>query len=298
MVERYGFPVRSDGEEARFVSVALGKLGGMELNFGSDLDLLFVYDGDGQTDGRTGIDNFSFFTELSSQMMSYLTATTQRGVLYRVDARLRPEGGNAPLAIPLARYFSYLEERASTWERLAYLKARTIAGDEGLGEQFLQRVEAFVFDGPSDQSFFEEVVAMRGRIEAHARQKYRGTISIKSGTGGIIDVEFLTSALQIRYGIRTTNTITGVEHLTEQGVLGEEEYRVLREGYLFLRTIEKTLRIVNEQAASALPKDPRQQLRLARALGYADPTLFTTDLRGMMGRMRTVFDGVMKRYLE
>lgn len=294
----FGRPGRPEREDSGFICVAVGKLGGGELNFGSDLDLLFVYEGDEDDPEAAGggrpADKLSFHSELSARMLARLTSVTQAGVLYHVDARLRPEGGNGPLAMSLAHYAAYMERRASTWERLVYLRARLIAGDSVLADRFLKRIDAFVFGSPVRKAFFREVSDMRKRIETVSQQRHRGAIDLKSAPGGTVDVEFLISALQIRHGIRQTNLLTAISLLQDAGMLGSSEGATLTENYVYLRTVEKALRIGDERASSVLPREPARQLRLARHLGYADPMLFASDVKRRMARIRDVYDQAMQ----
>jgi len=239
-------------------------MGGRELNFGSDLDLVFVYGEDGRTD--KGRSNLQFFVELCQSIVNDFGRLTRNGSLYEIDARLRPEGGNALLALSFDTYNTYLTNRAKTWERLALSRSRTVAGDADLGKRMLDRFEQFVVGEGLSSSDLEEILDVRARME----KKDVGLLSIKTGPGGIVDIEFLVQVLQIRHarshpGIRTPATREGLRRLADAGLFHTDEAAVLDENLVFLRTVEKILRRQDVKGKTRLPKDRLALQVIARA---------------------------------
>ena len=296
LAARRGVPRGDGGEPAAFAILGLGKLGGREFNFGSDLDLVFVYSDDGLTDGPESVGNLQFYIDLAQRILNMRGQSTPYGMLYPVDARLRPEGGSALLALSYDAYDTYLQVRASTWERLALSRSRVVAGDVGFGQKVLDRIERFVLDDGLSESEVGALVDIRRRMEAPGGRG--STKSIKTGPGGIVDVEFMVQALQIRYAhrvphLRSPNTLKGLDRLVEGGYLPEDDAAHLRSAFYFLRTVEKVLRRQEEQARTRLPTDARALTALARAVGYADGPAFLAALEEKMGTTRRIFQAYL-----
>ncbi len=292
LVEKWGRPNTGKGEVCPFVILGLGKMGGRELNFGSDLDLVFVYGEDGRTD--KGRSNLQFFVELCQSIVNDFGRLTRNGSLYEIDARLRPEGGNALLALSFDTYNTYLTNRAKTWERLALSRSRTVAGDADLGKRMLDRFEQFVVGEGLSSSDLEEIVDVRARME----KKDVGLLSIKTGPGGIVDIEFLVQVLQIRHarshpGIRTPATREGLRRLADAGLFHTDEAAVLDENLVFLRTVEKILRRQDVKGKTRLPKDRLALQVIARAVTAEDSEALTTDLKARMKINRELFGQYM-----
>jgi len=289
LIRRYGKPRDRRGRDARFVCLAAGKFGGKEMDFGSDLDLFFVYDGEGVT-GRSKTDNSVFFIELAQEMARLL----QEEGLYKVDARLRPEGASAPMAIALSGYRRYLRTRAATWERLALSRARVVAGDEKLGKDVNRAIERFVFSGKVDEELVAEMAAMRKRMEPRPERGKPVRIDIKRGPGGIVDVEFITQLLVLKHGfkkrgLRLANTREALNRMRGVGLVEEQVGRELLEAYERLREVEKGMRIASEQAENELPEG-RELGVLARAVGEMEPEEFKRNIGELMKRNRDQFD--------
>jgi len=299
LIARWGAPTAADGVPARYAVIGLGKLGGREMDFGSDLDLVFVYSEDGETTGgprgeRT--ENLRFFIDLAQETLNLLSHPTPHGLLYRVDARLRPEGGSALLALSLAAYDRYLRERAATWERLALCRARPVAGDEAFGRQVLDRIEAFVAGDGLSEADLAEVAYVRGRMEEGGREKYPGQVHLKTGRGGIVDVEFIAQTLQIAHrspDLRAPGTLEALRRLRARGLLTGPDFRVLTDAYLFLRTVEKAMRRADDHARNVLPEDPHALKVLARSVGFADAETFLEALRAHTESNRRIFERVV-----
>ncbi len=260
VVRRHGRPRRLDGSEARFAVLALGKLGGVELNYSSDIDLLFLYDEDGQTDGRRGVSNAEFFARLGSELVRLLSVHTTHGVVYRVDMRLRPDGDQGPLVRSLPSTLSYYEAKGRTWERQAMIKCRAIAGDPHLGAEFLRTIEPFVYRSYLTAVEIADIRATKRRIEQRTRQAGDDDRQVKTGHGGIRDVEFVVQFLQLLHGgkherVRVTNTLRALTELERVGCLTAEEHATLEDAYRFLRRLEHRLQTMFDRQTHQMPSE-------------------------------------------
>jgi glutamate-ammonia-ligase adenylyltransferase len=249
-----------------FVVMAMGKLGGQELNYSSDIDLLFLSASNGPA-----------YRRLGERLIEALTRVTGEGFLYRVDMRLRPWGQVGALVPSLEGYLAYLDEHARSWEKQALLKARAIAGDERVGNEFLSRADPLVYGRGhlvrTAKAIRADVYAMKRRTEAYLRQQGREWGEVKLGEGSIRDVEFVTQYLQLAHGasqpqIRGRNTLEALGQLSASGFLSADEYRVLADGYTFLRTIEHHLQMMHYRQTYTLPSEPEALVQLARRLGF------------------------------
>ncbi|MCZ6633655.1 MAG: hypothetical protein O7G87_09635 [bacterium] len=292
LTARFGVPQKADGIPAEFAVLGLGKMGGQELNFGSDLDLVFVYSDEGKTDGDSPRGNRQFFIDLAQQMTAMLEQNTAYGKLYPVDARLRPEGGSSPLALSYEAYDQYLQGRASTWERLALSRAQVVAGDMGFGRRLLDRFAQFVWGSGLSEAELDSLLSIRKRMQG--KGGISGALSIKTGAGAIVDIEFIAQILQIQHRhivlkVRSGNTLVCLERLQEAGVISDQEFRHLVDGFVFLRTVEKVMRRQDEQARTRLPSDERALTALARAMGFDTSGTFRKRLGQDMTRIREIF---------
>lgn len=289
LIEKWGEPRTADGSVCPFVILGLGKMGGRELNFGSDLDLVFVYGEDGQTDKGQG--NLQFFVELCQGIVNDLGRSSSSGSLYEIDARLRPEGGSALLALSEEAYATYLVRRAKTWERLALSRSRTVSGDESLGDRLLTRFETFIIGEGFGEAALADMLDIRRRMEPKASDP----LSIKTGPGGIVDVEFLVQIMQIREGgrypeLRTPNTREGLRRLAAAGCLDTEDASALEDHFTFLRTVEKVLRRQDEKGRTRLPKEGLAIRAIARAVSLSDADALTSELERRMRETRDLFN--------
>ncbi len=244
--------------------LGMGKLGGGELNYSSDIDLLFI-----------SAANATAYTRLGTKLIEALTQATGEGFLYRVDMRLRPWGQVGPLVTTLEGYLTYLKRHARLWEKQALLKARPIAGNLRVAETLLQAARPALFsDDP--EAVRADVHAMKQQTEAHLRGQGRHWGEVKLGEGSIRDVEFVVQYLQLTHGARrpgllTPNTLTAVARLAEGGLLTRDEQRVLTDGYVFLRTVEHYLQMLDYRQTHTLPQDATGLAYLARRLGFIGP---------------------------
>jgi [glutamine synthetase] adenylyltransferase / [glutamine synthetase]-adenylyl-L-tyrosine phosphorylase len=274
---RYGFPQTrgANGEimPAHFGILALGKLGGCELNYSSDIDLMFLYSGNGQTTGPHPITNREFFKKVANQLTNLLSAYTQAGVCYRVDLRLRPEGSLGEVCVSLEGMKDYYAQRARDWELQMLIKARVAAGDKALGQEFLDAVEPLIYSTTLDFTAIETMSATRERIgEKLARKRLReDQLDVKLTRGGIRDIEFLVQCLQRLHGARESSvrhggTLFALSGLFEKDLLSEGEYARLKDAYQFLRSLEHRLQLEDDRQTHTLPADPHGLERVARRM--------------------------------
>lgn len=268
-----------------FAVIALGKLGGAELNYSSDIDLIFVHE-----DAAPGA------RERYDRLARELVRTLDR--LYRIDLRLRPEGARGALSRSIPAYVAYYEQHGRTWERQALLKARPIAGDAALGARFVRAVGPFIYRRYLDVAAIAEIKALKRRVEA--RGAAQPTRDIKEGPGGIRDIEFATQFLQLLYGaeipdVRDPSTLGAIARLERAGCLSAEDAAAMREAYIFLRTVEHRLQTLHARQTHVLPADEAGLSDLARRLGYrTEPrAALLADLDRHGAAARSVLDRVL-----
>ncbi|GFO65254.1 bifunctional [glutamate--ammonia ligase]-adenylyl-L-tyrosine phosphorylase/[glutamate--ammonia-ligase] adenylyltransferase [Geomonas paludis] len=278
---RFGRPmvVEEDGtrHEAAFAIVAMGKLGGFELNYHSDLDVIYIYDGQGFTDGEKSITNREYFAKLGQKIILVLTTQTREGYAYKIDTRLRPSGNAGPLVTSLESFQAYHATEAQIWERQALTKARVTYGDARLKEKVEQVIEQTVYGSSADDSVRKEIHRLRMRMENELAKESTGSYNIKTGRGGMVDVEFIIQFLQLKYGcehreIRSSNSLEALDAMRMLGIVSEPDCQSLAEGYRFLRRLENRLRIIHDYSMNDLGGPLKYLNKLARRLGY-DPML-------------------------
>ena len=285
--QEYGVPLTKDGVEATFTIIGMGKFGGRELNFSSDLDVMMVYSGQGES--TKGLSNAEYFAKLGSELINRFKDTGS-GTIYEIDLRLRPYGTGGALALPLDGYKSYYEENAETWERQALIRARPIAGDECLGRRFLEVAHSFAYRQPLTKDEVAEIIHTRQRKETQAtrlvttkrRRRRKKTQDVKSGYGGLVDIEFAVQTLQLIYGtqyptVRAQNTLDAIAQLSEIGVITTSDKEHLVRDYEFLRRVENSLRIVHDRPLDALPDQTAELDKLAKRVGYLDQAQSATE---------------------
>ncbi len=273
--QRYGQPCTEAGQPVSCAVLAFGKHGGEELNYSSDIDLMFVYEEEGGTRGKriSSIGNDEFFSKVVGEVVRLLSAHTAGGLAYRIDLRLRPEGRRGPLARSLASTLSYYDSLGRTWERQALIKVRPAAGDLALGQRFLQAIEPFVYRKYLTFAEINEIKALKRRIEQKAKQSGPGAAEVKTGRGGIRDIEFTIQFLQLLNGgdlpdVRQRNTLLALLALERAGCLTDQEYRVLDDAYRFLRKTEHRLQLLFDLQTHRLPEDDEELRKLALRMGY------------------------------
>ncbi|HYY05559.1 MAG TPA: hypothetical protein VE997_03215, partial [Candidatus Limnocylindria bacterium] len=274
----YGAPLDAAGGETGVAVVAMGKLGGEELNYSSDVDLMFAYGADGLTaGGRAGrVANGEYFARVCRETVAFLEEVTDEGHAFRVDLRLRPEGRTGAVVLSLDRYRDYYRDRAELWERQALIKARVAAGDLRVGAGFMDLAREVVYRPGLDARIVPAIRAMKGEIDRTLDAKGSAATNVKLGRGGIREIEFLVQALQLLYGgddawLRERNTLRAIFRLTERGYLAPGLGRMLSEAYVHLRTVEHRLQILHEFQTHTLPSSPLELGRLARRLAFLGP---------------------------
>jgi [glutamine synthetase] adenylyltransferase / [glutamine synthetase]-adenylyl-L-tyrosine phosphorylase len=272
---RYGQPYTVDGKPTRCVVLAFGKHGGEELNYSSDIDLMFVYDTEGATRGRrlNSISNEEFYTRVVGDVVRLLSSHTGDGHAYRIDLRLRPEGHRGPLARSLASTLSYYDTLARTWERQALIKLRPVAGDLELGREFLHAIEPFVYRKYLSFAEINEIKSIKRRIEHKTSQAGASETEVKTGHGGIRDIEFTIQFLQLLNGgdlpeVRHRNTLLAMHALEQAGCLTAQEYQILDDAYRFLRKTEHRLQLLFDLQTHRLPSTEDELRKLALRMGY------------------------------
>ncbi len=270
--------------------IALGKLGGAELNYASDVDLLFVHAG-------SGPDRHEEAERLVGETIRLLAEPTAEGIALRVDATLRPGGRTGPLSRSLDAMREYYERHAATWERQAMIKARPVAGDPEVGRGFVDAVTPVVYPDELPPATIDEVRRVKVRLEEYVRARGKERTEIKRGRGGIRDVEFSVQLLQLVHGrrdrtLRQPNTLAALNALAEEGYVATDDAEALADAYRFLRTLEHRLQIVRDLQTHELPPDRAIQTRLARSLGLdgadalrAEHTRWTELVRGLHERL-------------
>jgi glutamate-ammonia-ligase adenylyltransferase len=300
LADRFGRP-----DPPGFAIVGLGKLGGKELGYASDLDLVFAYRQDGVTTGPERISHTEYFSKLADRICKILTSITQEGFAYRVDARLRPGGQKGEMALPLQAFETHFTRLADVWERQAYIKARPVAGDPEVCAAFVESTHRFVYGAPEQADLAERIQAMRHRMEVERGGGAAKGAHVKLGSGGIADIEFLVQYLQLRHGrehpcLRTPGTLEALRTLAGEGLLPAGEATTLEASYRFLRRVENRLRIVADLSVNTLPAAPAKLEKLAKRMGYqplgsgSARDGFLEDYAAHTGRVRGIYTQVLE----
>ncbi len=298
---RFGVPRTSEGERCRFTVIGMGKLGGRELNAGSDVDLILFYETDDGTVGpaRDGdISLHEYFVRVTQRFTATLDEPTEEGIVWRVDLRLRPEGSRGPLVNSFAAAEQYYEAWGRTWERAALVRARPVGGDIAFGEEFLQALSPFVWRREVNPGVADEMSSMltRGRAES----KGDPDRDLKLGPGGIREAEFFVQTLQLVWGgrepsIRSANTLEALRRLRARGLVTDRESRELEASYLALRRLEHRVQFATGLQTHSLPEDPDLLARMARTLGYPAAPEMLRDLERTRRKVATRFGSLSAR---
>ena len=277
LVAKHGVPRTKDesgaARECGMAVIALGKLGGRELNYSSDIDLMFIYGGNGETDGATPISNKEFYKKVANQYTELLSTYTAEGMCYRVDLRLRPDGSLGEVCISLDGAKQYYQTRARDWELQMLIKARAAAGDAETGRELLEFVEPLIYSTTTDFTSIEAVSATRERIgeKLSRRRGSRAAFDVKLAPGGIRDIEFLVQCLQRLHGgrvpwVRHGGTMLALSRLSDKDLLSGAEYSRLVSAYQFLRNLEHRLQFADDRQTHTLPADEAALDQLAREM--------------------------------
>jgi len=267
--KRFGRP----GCDAKFAIIALGKLGGEEILYSSDLDIIFIYSVGGETSGPKIISNHEFFAKLGQRIITTLSVATKEGFAFKVDTRLRPSGSSGPLVASEEAFIKYHKETAQMWEKQAMLKARLAAGNADFGAKILAAAEELVYAAPLTDDDLKELYRIRRRMEIEIAKEASGKYNIKLGRGGLVDVEFAVQLLQLKFGkqkkaLRKCNTIDAMNALKDIDIISKTDYEILMNAYRFYRLLENRIRIVQNRTESYIIKDSPELLELAKRIDY------------------------------
>ena len=300
LAARFGDPETTDGQTCQMVVVAIGKLGGQEPNYHSDLDLIFLYESEGRTRSRRGgrkdgTTNYHFFNQLSQRVCQVFNSVSPQGRLYHVDTKLRPSGGSSILAVPIAQLNRYFEnDAAHLRERLALCKSRPVFGEPVACTWAMQTIREICQQGDRISSLGLETKKLRTQLEQDA-----AVSNIKRGIGGTMDVEMLVQVLQLKHArsqpqILQSNTLTVIEKLRETELLTERDSEILEEGYAFLRRVESGLRLLNTAARHDLPGDEDSLEQLVYLLQLGSSQELLESIKENRQRIRDRFDAVCR----
>lgn len=297
MVAEYGQPLNSKGVQQKLIVIALGKLGGLELNFSSDIDLMFVYPEEGQTIGKSKtLSNSEFFNKLGQQLINTLDETTADGFVYRVDMRLRPFGQSGAVAIDFDALENYYQTHGREWERYALVKARFLSGGKSSKNQLKEILRPFVYRRYLDFNVYESLRNMKQLIIKEVQRKANHQ-NVKLGAGGIREIEFISQTFQLIRGgreptLQNPHLLPTLDQLTQFNYLPEYVTNELKQAYLFLRNTEHRLQEYADQQTHLLPAEPLAQLRLAYSMGFTDWDSFVLELDKHRLHVQNHFDQV------
>jgi glutamate-ammonia-ligase adenylyltransferase len=288
--QQYGSP------KAEFAILALGKLGGGELNHSSDVDLLFLYSEEGQLTAH--VSYHEFFNRLGKGILETFSTRHPAGSLFRVDLRLRPEGSAGPLARSLESMENYYAGFGETWERLALIKARGIGGSRELAYEFLRQHQPFIYPRSASPDLLDEIAGIKRRIERDIVGADKLERDVKLGRGGIREIEFIVQALQLIHGARhpflqESSMLKALRALRQLDLLPREDVLTCDNTYQFLRRVEHRLQIEAEQQTHIVPRDLEALRSLALSLGFSSSEDFTAALQERMRAVRPIFERIV-----
>jgi glutamate-ammonia-ligase adenylyltransferase len=309
--QKFGQPYHLDAAEhwepSRFAVLGLGKLGGLELNYSSDVDVLFVYSEEGHVfkspphpreQSGKGMSNHQFFAKLAEKWVAEISRMTPEGSLFRIDLRLRPEGKAGPIVRSLASYEHYYAQWGQTWERMMLIKARPVAGDRALGEEFVEALQSYRYPRSLSERTVREVAAVKKRIEDEILRHGEMERNVKLGRGGIREIEFVAQTWQILRAGRSPflqggSTVPVLRKLAEYGLLKPADARELEDAYIFLRDIEHRLQMDAHQQTHTIPTERRARQRLALLMGFEHLADFETARRQQANTVRRIYDQLL-----
>lgn len=285
------------GVEQHMTVLGLGKLGGGELNFSSDVDLVYAFSGHGMSDGERPIAAEAYFTRLGQRLANLLDEVGAEGFCHRVDLRLRPFGASGRLLLSFNAMEQYFQSAGRDWERYAWLKARPVAGDAATGWRLLEMLRPFVYRRYLDFTAIDGLREMKAKIEAEVQRRDKHD-DLKLGPGGIREIEFYVQALQIIYGgrhpeLQVKGLLEGLQRLREAALIAPDAAETLRAAYLFLRRLENRVQMMADAQVHRIPDAPPLQQRLAQGLAYADMPALRADLERHRGAVEQLFSGLL-----
>ncbi|MGH8190861.1 MAG: bifunctional [glutamate--ammonia ligase]-adenylyl-L-tyrosine phosphorylase/[glutamate--ammonia-ligase] adenylyltransferase [Rhodanobacteraceae bacterium] len=295
---RHGTPRAADGAPQSLIVMALGKLGGGELNFSSDVDLVLAYPEGGATDGARPLDNGEFFARVAREFVRLLNEATADGIVARVDLRLRPFGESGPVTASFAAMEQYYQREGRDWERYAWIKARPIAGDLAAGKRLLEILRPFVYRRYFDYTALAGLRDMKALIDAEVARRDRAD-DLKLGAGGIREIEFTVQLQQLIRGgrepsLRARGLLPALEACAARGYLSQRQAHDLRGAYRFLRLLENRLQMFADRQTHALPVDPTARERIARSMDHPE----WKSLMAALNRQRALVSAVFADVLQ
>ncbi|MGB8634358.1 MAG: bifunctional [glutamate--ammonia ligase]-adenylyl-L-tyrosine phosphorylase/[glutamate--ammonia-ligase] adenylyltransferase [Rhodanobacteraceae bacterium] len=300
--ERHGVARSGDGEAQQLVVVGMGKLGGGELNFSSDIDLILAYAEPGQSDGGRPLDNEDYFVRLGRKLVHLLAHPGPDGIVARVDLRLRPFGQAGRLALPFAAMEHYYQREGRDWERYAWIKAAPVAGDTAAGEQLLDLLRPFVYRKYLDYGAFAGLRKLKALIADQVARKDLSD-NLKHGPGGIREVEFCVQLIQMIRGgrepaLRVRGLLPALAACADRGFMDADSARRLRQAYLFLRAAENAVQMLADQQTHDIPDDARARRRVALSLGFEDWPAMADELQAQREFVQTTFADLLLPHAE
>ncbi|WP_334320174.1 bifunctional [glutamate--ammonia ligase]-adenylyl-L-tyrosine phosphorylase/[glutamate--ammonia-ligase] adenylyltransferase [Gilliamella apicola] len=297
--KEWGTPCSHQGKPQPLLVLGMGKLGGGELNFSSDIDLIFTYPEHGQTQGgRRELDNAVFFTRLGQRLIKVLDSITEDGFVYRVDMRLRPLGEGGPLVLSFSSMEDYYQEQGRDWERYAMVKAKVLGDQQDpYTKELYQMLKPFVYRRYIDFSVLQSLRNMKSMIEREVRRRGLKN-NIKLGAGGIREIEFIVQVFQLIrggrvIGLQTRSLLTALQVIEQESLLDTNEVAQLRNNYLFLRRCENLLQAINDEQTQTLPEEDLDQIRLATNMGFTNWSEFFEQLAVRMQQNRLIFNALI-----
>ncbi|WP_411992507.1 bifunctional [glutamate--ammonia ligase]-adenylyl-L-tyrosine phosphorylase/[glutamate--ammonia-ligase] adenylyltransferase [Agarivorans sp. DSG3-1] len=293
-----GTPTDEQGNAQPLVVIGMGKLGGRELNFSSDIDLIFCYPENGETQGgRRNIANQQFFIRMGQRLIQLIDQPTLDGFVFRVDMRLRPFGESGPLAVSYAAFEDYYQHHGRDWERYAMVKARVINQDLRFDQDIQAMLKPYVYRRYIDFSAIQALRSMKAMINSEIRRKGLRD-NIKLGSGGIREIEFIVQTFQLIRGgrepvLQTRSLLTALTQLSEHGELTEAQTDMLREHYLYLRQVENILQQIDDQQTQTLPDSESDQSRIAWVMGHSTWEAFYQHLQQRLGEVNACFQSAI-----
>lgn len=312
LVTRLGMPhhLNADGrwQPTEFCILGMGKLGGRELNYSSDVDVLFIYEDEGsvfktsprkdQSPGRT-ISNHQFFRRLGEAFIAELSSLTSEGELFRIDLRLRPEGEAGPLARSLSSYEDFYAQWGQTWERMMLIKARRVAGSSALASEFLEMIQPFRYPRSLSERILQEISEMKQRIEKEVVKAGEMERNVKLGRGGIREIEFVVQTLQVLHAgrepfLQDSQTLSALQKLVRYKILPPGNAEALSKAYCFLREVEHRVQMENNLQTHTIPNDANGQKRIAALMGFKSYDEFEIARASQCESVRRIYSGLLQ----
>ena len=302
LVQRYGTPRTSNGEAASFAIVGMGRMGSMELDYGSDLDLIFLYSGAGQTDGQKPVSNVEFFTRLAQRIISIISLSTRYGRAYAVDSELRPSGRSGTLVATLESFMGYHSGDAEVWEKLALLKARAVAGDRAFMDETNSAIAklAFLSEPPPEDSVRCDIDRLRSRTIEERAAKKGGAVNVKIGRGGLADLESAIQFLHLMHSrlhesLQRQNTFEVIDSLAAEEIIDAAAREEWLDHFSFFRKLISRIRLVAGGSIDLFdPRSPHADI-LSRQFGFDTPTGMANEVERRRGLVRRIYDEVIAK---